>query len=84
MAVVAVQPSVTQATCGRYFGPSDTCNYSNYSGYFNAYKSQVDQEHRVLDGIEAQINYINLADENNDDQVMITNISLISISDSQT
>ena len=75
-AVVMVQPSATQETCGRYLGPCST--------YFNVYDSQVDQEHKVLDGIEAQINYINLADQNNNDQVMINTVSLIPISDSHT
>ena len=63
MATVAVlvQPSAaTQATCNRYI--RSQCGH--YRNYFNAYDSQVDQKYKVLDGIDAQVNYINLADEN--------------------
>ena len=81
VAVVAVQPSATQTTCIRY---SQKCG--DYRDYFNAYDAQVDQEHKVLDSLEAQTSYINLADINNNDQVtvIIISINLIPISDSQT
>ena len=52
--LVLVQPSVAVLVCNRY---RQSCGID----YFNGYDSQVDQHYKVLDGVEAQISYINLA-----------------------
>ena len=61
MVLVLVQPSL--AVCNRYVETDVKCG--SYVDYFNAYNSrdQVDQHYKVLDGVEAQLSYINLADE---------------------
>ena len=71
----AVESSVTEAACTRYV--SSKCGH--YSNYFNTYDSQVDQEHKTFDGIEAQLIYINVADENNNDQVCNKNNVMYSV-----
>ena len=57
MMALAVQPLVTETACPRYFS---SCG--PYSSYYNTYDSQVNQDYKTLDGIQAQISYINLAD----------------------
>lgn len=86
-AVVLMQPPSAGATQDQ---PDCTCNRfycsgisrQDYSEYFNTYDSRVNQENKVLDSIEAQTSYINLADKTaNSDDNQVTfktnNISLI-------
>ena len=73
--LVLVQPSV--AVCNRYLRSNAECG--SYVDYFNAYDSQVDQHYKVLDGVEAQISYINLANRGRSDAVRILLLLLISL-----
>ena len=71
--LVLVQPSL--AVCNRYL---QSCG--SYVDYFNAYDSQVDQHYKVLDGVEAQISYINLANRGSSGAVRILLLLLLLIS----
>ena len=74
--LVLVQPSV--AVCNRYLHSDADHECGSYVDYFNAYNSQVDQHYKVLDGVEAQISYINLANSGSSGAVRTLLLMLIS------